>query len=119
MGIREKYVKVREGPEAAPGSGDHPVHRVVKSHRGRYGFARPAPRVDGAEDHAGQPLRGGDRRIRDVLATIHASHEHVKVRPGIILQLHRDLYKFSAEQDLRASQVIVNERSYRQCGDVH
>ncbi len=34
---------------------------------------------------------------RDVLATIHASHEHVKVRPGVILQLHRDLYKFSAE----------------------
>ena len=34
---------------------------------------------------------------RDVLATIHASHEHVKVRPGGILQLHRDLYKFSAE----------------------
>jgi Fic family protein len=35
---------------------------------------------------------------RDVLATIHASHEHVKVRPGVILQLHRDLYKFSAER---------------------
>jgi Fic family protein len=33
---------------------------------------------------------------RDVLATIHASHEHVKVRPGVILQFHRDLYKFSA-----------------------
>jgi Fic family protein len=35
---------------------------------------------------------------RDVLATIHASHEHVRVRPGVILQLHRDLYKFSAER---------------------
>jgi Fic family protein len=35
---------------------------------------------------------------RDVLATIHAAHEHVKIRPGIILQLHRDLYKFSAER---------------------
>jgi Fic family protein len=35
---------------------------------------------------------------RDMLATIHASREHVKVRPGVILQLHRDLYKFSAER---------------------
>ncbi len=34
---------------------------------------------------------------RDVLTTIHASREYVKVRPGVILQLHRDLYKFSAE----------------------
>lgn len=32
---------------------------------------------------------------RDVLATIHESHEYIPVRPGMILQLHRDLYKFS------------------------
>ena len=42
---------------------------------------------------------------RDVLATIHASHEHVKVQPGVILQLHRDLYKFSAERGGHGSQV--------------
>ena len=42
---------------------------------------------------------------RDVLATIHASHEHVKVRPGVILQLHRDLYKFSAERGGQWKQV--------------
>jgi len=42
---------------------------------------------------------------RDVLGTIHASHEHVRVRPGVILQLHRDLYKFSAERGGRWKQV--------------
>ena len=32
---------------------------------------------------------------RDVLATIHESHDFIPVKPAIILQLHRDLYKFS------------------------
>lgn len=31
---------------------------------------------------------------RDVLNTIHESHDHIPPRPTIILQLHRDLYKF-------------------------
>lgn len=32
---------------------------------------------------------------RDVLHTIHDSYEHIPPKPSIILQLHRDLYKFS------------------------
>lgn len=32
---------------------------------------------------------------RDVLNTIHNSYEHIPVKPSIILQLHRDLNKFS------------------------
>ena len=32
---------------------------------------------------------------RDVLSTIHENHDYIPVRPAIILQLHRDLYKFS------------------------
>lgn len=31
---------------------------------------------------------------RDVLNTIHESHDHIPPKPSIILQLHRDLYKF-------------------------
>ena len=34
---------------------------------------------------------------RDVLETIHESHDFIPVRPAIILQLHRDLYKFSGK----------------------
>ena len=32
---------------------------------------------------------------RDALATIHESYEYIPLRPSMILQLHRDLYKFS------------------------
>lgn len=32
---------------------------------------------------------------RDVLATTHESYEYIPLRPTMILQLHRDLYKFS------------------------
>ena len=32
---------------------------------------------------------------RDVLATIHESYEYIPLRPTMILQFHRDLYKFS------------------------
>lgn len=32
---------------------------------------------------------------RDVLATIHESHEYIDIKPSTILQLHRDLYKYS------------------------
>lgn len=35
---------------------------------------------------------------RDVLKTIHENHEHIPVKPSIILQLHRDLYRFSGLQ---------------------
>ena len=33
---------------------------------------------------------------RDVLNTIHESHDHIPLKPSIILQLHRDLYKFES-----------------------
>ena len=32
---------------------------------------------------------------RDVLSTIHDSHDYIPVKPTMILQLHRDLYKYS------------------------
>lgn len=32
---------------------------------------------------------------RDVLATIHESHDYIPPKPSAILQLHRDLYKYS------------------------
>jgi Fic family protein len=32
---------------------------------------------------------------RDVLATIHESYDHIALSPNVILQLHRDLYRYS------------------------
>ena len=34
---------------------------------------------------------------RDVLSTIHGSYEYIPPRPSLILQLHRDLYRFSGK----------------------
>lgn len=33
---------------------------------------------------------------RDVLATIHDSYDHIALSPNVILQLHRDLYRYSS-----------------------
>jgi len=47
--------------------------------------------------HAHTPRTRSEREIagyRDVLNTIHESHDHIPIRPNMILQLHRDLYKF-------------------------
>ena len=44
------------------------------------------------------PRSRGEMEIagyRDVLATIHESHDYIPVKPTILLQFHRDLYKFS------------------------
>lgn len=44
------------------------------------------------------PKNQSEREIagyRDVLATIHENYDYIPIRPGMILQLHRDLYKFS------------------------
>jgi Fic family protein len=63
------------------------------------GVTAPPDRLRELMDQKTTPANRPEEEIagyRDVLATIHASHEHVKVKPGVILQLHRDLYKFSA-----------------------
>ena len=44
------------------------------------------------------PKNRSEREIagyRDVLSTIHDSYDYIPERPGMILQLHRDLYKYS------------------------
>ena len=44
------------------------------------------------------PLNRNEREIagyRDVLTTIHEDYDFIPVRPGMLLQLHRDLYKFN------------------------
>jgi Fic family protein len=43
------------------------------------------------EDRPEQEIAG----YRDVLQTIHASHAHIPFTTGVVLQLHRDLYRFS------------------------
>lgn len=49
---------------------------------------------------------------RDVLATIHTSYAYIPPRPNMILQLHRDLYKYSAKSiggHYKSSQNVIEE----------
>ena len=49
---------------------------------------------------------------RDVLSTIHESHDFIPVKPSIILQLHRDLYKFSGKSiggNYKGSDNVITE----------
>lgn len=49
---------------------------------------------------------------RDVLNTIHANYEYIPIIPSMLLQLHRDLYKFSGEGDggkFKSSDNIIAE----------
>lgn len=44
------------------------------------------------------PMNRAEEEIagyRDVLSTIHTNHDGIPVKPNIILQLHRDLYRFN------------------------
>ena len=61
------------------------------------------------------PKNRSEREIagyRDVLSTIHESYDYIPVRPGMILQLHRDLYKFSGSSiggDFKNSDNVIAE----------
>lgn len=49
---------------------------------------KTAPRTRNEQEIAG---------YRDVLSTIHESHDFIPVKPPVILQFHRDLYRFSGK----------------------
>ena len=51
-------------------------------------LSKTTPRTRNEQEIAG---------YRDVLATIHENHDFIPVKPVILLQLHRDLYKFSGK----------------------
>lgn len=48
---------------------------------------------------------------RDVLTTIHENHDYIPVKASVILQLHRDLYKFSGNVggEFKSSDNIIEE----------
>ena len=49
---------------------------------------------------------------RDVLSTIHENHDYIPLKPSIILQLHRDLYKFSGKSiggNYKGSDNVITE----------
>lgn len=65
-----------------------------------------------------RPMTRNEREIagyRDVLNTIHESHDYIPPKPSIILQLHRDLYKlegFDVGGKYKTADNIIEEEDY-------
>ena len=61
------------------------------------------------------PKNRSEREIagyRDVLGTIHENYDYIPIRPGMILQLHRDLYKYSGSTvggNFKTSDNVITE----------
>jgi Fic family protein len=65
------------------------------------GIEAPAGRIRQLVEHKTTPKNRSEQEIagyRDALATIHANHANMPFTTGIVLQLHRDLYQFVAQQ---------------------
>lgn len=65
------------------------------------GIEAPAERIKKLVEHKTTPRNRSEQEIagyRDALATIHANHANMPFTVGIVLQLHRDLYQFVAQQ---------------------
>jgi Fic family protein len=65
------------------------------------GIEAPPERIRELVEHKATPKNRSEQEIagyRDVLATIHANHANMPFTIGMVLQLHRDLYQFVAQQ---------------------
>jgi Fic family protein len=65
------------------------------------GITAPLERIRKLITGKAKPQNRPEQEIagyRDVLNTIHANHDHIPFAPGVVLQFHRDLYKFAAER---------------------
>lgn len=63
------------------------------------GVTAPHARIAALVVKKAKPRNRPEQEIagyRDALKTIHADHRHMPFTPNLVLQLHRDLYKFSA-----------------------
>ena len=65
------------------------------------GIEAPVERIKKLVEHKTTPKNRSEQEIagyRDALATIHANHANMPYTTGLVLQLHRDLYQFVAQQ---------------------
>jgi Fic family protein len=65
------------------------------------GIVASDERVEALVEGASAPRNRSEQEIagyRDVLATIHASHDAMPFTPNVVLQLHRDLYRFATKE---------------------
>ena len=65
------------------------------------GIEAPPERIKKLVEHKTKPKNRSEQEIagyRDALATIHTNHANMPFTVGVVLQLHRDLYQFVAQQ---------------------
>jgi len=65
------------------------------------GIEAPAERIKKIVEQKTTPKNRSEQEIagyRDALSTIHANSPNMPFTPGLVLQLHRDLYQFVAQQ---------------------
>jgi Fic family protein len=65
------------------------------------GIEAPSDRIKKLVEYKIRPKNRSEQEIagyRDVLATIHANHVNIPFTASVVLQLHRDLYQFVAQQ---------------------
>ena len=70
----------------------------VKSSNAIEGIITSDERIKEIVNQSSEPLNHNEQEIagyRDVLNTIHSNHDGIPLKPNIILQLHRDLYRFN------------------------
>ena len=62
------------------------------------GVTAPLERIQALVSKKTTPRNRSEQEIagyRDVLQTIHANHAHIPLTTGVVLQLHRDLYRYA------------------------
>ena len=98
QGAAESLYRGQSGCAVQPlGGCEDPEHRSVQPHRGHHHNRRPPEKIVREKT---MPQSRSEKEIagyRDVLATIHESHDYIPPKPTVILQLHRDLYKYSVK----------------------
>jgi Fic family protein len=65
------------------------------------GVVVPADRLKALMAQKTTPRNRSESEVagyRDVLSTVHASHEHIPLTPNVVLQLHRDLFQFVPQE---------------------
>lgn len=92
---------IQQTPQALESLRQVAIIQSTESSNRIEGIEAPAERVKKLVEHKTTPKNRSEQEIagyRDVLATIHANHAHMPFTTGIVLQLHRDLYQFAAQQ---------------------
>ena len=115
-GKQELYLKQK--PEALEKLVELAKVRSTEASNAIEGIVTTSTRLRQLVEEKTTPRNRDEQEIagyRDVLATIHESHDYIAPTPGTILQLHRDLYKFSGKaiggSYKNSDNVIAEERA--------